>query len=47
MERHLATVIMDLYEQHTPLSLAVIQEKTTSLHEAVKELFRKEKAAKV
>jgi hypothetical protein len=42
MKRRLATWIEDLYQQHTPISLAPIQEKGISLYEAVKELGEEE-----
>jgi hypothetical protein len=46
MERHLAEWIKDLYQEHIPVHLTIIQEKVISLHEAVKEL-EQEDAAKV
>jgi hypothetical protein len=35
VERHLETFTEDLYQQHAPVSLALIQENAVSLHEAV------------
>jgi hypothetical protein len=46
MKMHLATWIEDLY-QHTPLSLALIQKKATSIYVAMKEELREKEAAKM
>jgi hypothetical protein len=47
MERCLAVWIEDLYQQHIPISPALIQEKAISLHEAVKEELGDEEAAEM
>jgi hypothetical protein len=40
-------VTLDLYQQHTPVNLVLIQEKAISLHEALKEELGEEEGAEV
>lgn len=47
MAGHLATWLEDLYQQHIPVSLTLIQGKASSLHETVKEEMEENEAAKL